>query len=112
MREGIGYKYSECAEVLVAKIDWQDADGTVADDPVYEGKNTYSIVFTYKVDGHFYSGTFSTTNTYRKGDPIPVRYDPADPERNDWVVKETRQHWIVGIVMVVLIVLFIVFHMF
>jgi hypothetical protein len=96
----------------VAKIDWQDADGTVADDPVYAGENTYSVVFTYKVDDHFYSGTFSTTTTYRKGDPIPVRYDPADPERNDWVVRDTRQRWIVGAVIAAVIVIFLVAHMF
>ncbi len=96
----------------MAKTDWKDADGVVADEPLYEGKNTYSVVFTYKVDDHFYSGTFTTGDTYRKGDSIPVRYDPTNPERNDWVVKETRQHWIIGIAIVVVIAIIIVSHMF
>ena len=99
-------------EVDVAKTDWLDTDGTVADEPQYCGKNTYSVVFTYKVDDHFYSGTFTTANTYRKGDTIPVRYDPQNPERNDWVVKETRMHWIIGIGIVVTIAIIIACHMF
>jgi len=96
----------------VAKTDWKDADGIVADDPVYSGKNTHSVVFTYKVDDHFYSGTFTTGDTYRKGDPIPVRYDPKNPERNDWVVKQARMYWIFGIVIAVVIAIIVVAHMF
>jgi hypothetical protein len=86
----------------MAKIDWQDADGTVAGEPEYRGKNTYSVVFTYKVDGHFYSGTFTTGDSYKDGDSLPVRYDPKNPDYSDLTQKESRQRWlIVGIFVVV-----------
>jgi hypothetical protein len=99
-------------EVRVAKVDWKDADGTIADEPQYVGKNIYSVVFTYTVDDHFYGGTFTTGDTYRKGDSITVQYDPMNPERNDWVVKETRQHWIFGIGVAVAVVIFVLFLIF
>jgi hypothetical protein len=93
---------------------WKDIDGTVADVEAisYRNGTEYSVVFTYKVDGDYYSGTFTTYDAYRKDDTIAVLYDPANPERNNLVEQEKRMHWIIGAVIcvVALIVLFAVTH--
>ena len=82
--------------------DWKDADGTVAsiEEQQTRGGTVYSIVFTYKVDGEWYGGTFTTRDSYSKGDAISVRYDPNKPDRNDLVERETIRHWVIGAILV------------
>jgi hypothetical protein len=98
----------------VAKVDWKDTDGTVADVQVQQGRNSrsYSVVFTYKVDGSWYGGTYTTGDELKVGNLVPVRYDPKNPERNDLVVKETRKHWIVAILIAIVIGPIIVCNMY
>ncbi len=91
--------------------DWVQTDGAVGSVIVSDGKHgkSYSVVFTYKVDGHYYGGTFTSySETYREGDWISVKYDPSNPERNDLVLKETIKHWIIGAVVVAVVIGFIV----
>jgi hypothetical protein len=67
---------------------WQQTEGTVSAiylDAVGEDHGE-KVVFTYKVDGHWYSGTFAS-NGYVHGQRIPVLYDPSDPHRNNLVAK-------------------------
>jgi Protein of unknown function (DUF3592) len=96
------------AEVVVAKVDWVYTDATVQGAPEYDGRNTYSVVFMYKVDGHFYSGIFTTTDVYRDGDTLQVGYDSKDPEVNDLVQKERRLHWIYAGVGILIVIIWIV----
>jgi len=72
--------------------EWKDADGTVANVNAVNSKagTRYSVVFTYKVDGSWYGGTFTTNTPYSKGDTLAVQYDPSDPERNKYVRDEKR----------------------
>jgi hypothetical protein len=74
----------------------KDTDGTVTSVEWYptRGGDRYSVVFTYKVDGEWYGGTFTTDESYNKEDTISVSYDPASPERNNLVEQEKRRHWI------------------
>jgi hypothetical protein len=114
MSEGIGYKYSDRREVLVAKIDWKAIDGTVATVEVVQERNrpSYTVVFTYEVDGHWCAGTFTTYEKYQVGDTLPVRYDPNDPDRNDLSVEEKKKQWIIGGLVVLVAVIFILFQLF
>ena len=56
---------------------WKDTDGTIAsvDEHATRYGTEYSVVFTYKVDGEWYGGTYTTSESSRKGDPDrpPVR---------------------------------------
>lgn len=84
--------------------DWKETDGTVAEVEEHQTRygKEYSVVFTYKVDGEWYGGTFTTSDSYsevRKGDTIPVRYDPNKPDRNDLVERETIRRWVIGAVL-------------
>jgi hypothetical protein len=91
--------------------DWVETDGTIATVEEHQGRNSksYTVVFTYKVDGHFYGGTYTTwTDEPIVGDPIAVKYDPDDPERNDLVLKETIMHWVIGGVIVLVAIVIIV----
>jgi hypothetical protein len=101
-------------EKPVKRKDWKDTDGTVADVEELSRRNIteYSVVFTYKVEGGYYSGTFTTGEAYCKDDTIPVLYDPASPERNTLVEQEKIRHWVVGGVLcvVALFVFYIVLH--
>jgi hypothetical protein len=89
-------------------------DGTVAGVEERQTRNGryYSVVFTYKVDGEWYSGTYTDYGSVRVGDSIPVRYDPKNPEHNDLVDKEKRLHWyiVIGVVVVIGIIIFCVTH--
>jgi hypothetical protein len=80
----------------LAKIDWKDADGTVATVDRVDGRNgpSFTVVFTYKVDSHWCGGTFTTSDEYKVGDFVAVRYDPIDPDRNDLSMKEQRKQWL------------------
>jgi len=76
---------------------WIDTEGTVASVEVHEttrsgDPSTWTVVFTYKVDGHWYSGTYRTFDTFKVGDTLALRYDPADPNRNNLVVKDRLLH--------------------
>jgi hypothetical protein len=51
------------------------------------------VVFTYKVDGHWYGGTF-ISNFDPYGQTLTVRYDPKDPATNDLVKKDNRRRWL------------------
>ncbi len=80
----------------MAKVDWKDAEGKVAtvDRVPGDGYSTYTVVFTYKVDGHWCGGTFTSNQEYNVGDSVALRYDPNDPDRNDLGDKEDdRKQW-------------------
>jgi len=98
-----------CKETRVAKIDWKDTDGTVATVDRVDGRGgpTYTVVFTYEVDGHWCGGTFTSGDEYKVGDSVAVRYDPKDPDRNDLSLKEERKQWWMWAVIGVLILLFL-----
>ena len=83
----------------MAKIDWKDAEGTVASVERIDGRGgpSYTVVFNYKVGGEWYGGTFWSSDEYRKGDSLAMRYDPENPEYNDLVQKENRRRWLWGI---------------
>jgi len=87
----------------VAKTDWRETDGEVASVERHRNRSSewYTIVFTYKVDDHWYGGTYTSFDEYRKGDSLPLKYDPADPARNNLVERETKLHWlkIIGLVL-------------
>lgn len=87
------------------KADWKTTEGTVAEVQERRTRSTvwYSVVFTYKVDGSWYGGTFWSADAYQKGDSIDVRYNPADPERNDLVDSETRRKWIQALVVLAVV---------
>jgi hypothetical protein len=70
--------------------DWKEIDGTVSSVEEYQTRSgtEYSVVFMYKVDGGYYAGTFTTSESYRKDDTISVLYDPANPERNNLAEQE------------------------
>ena len=74
---------------------WIDTDGTVSSVVPYEARGVtfYSVVFTYKVDGHYYGGTYTTPELYREGDSLPLSYDPRDPDRNNLVRREGMLRW-------------------
>ncbi len=65
------------------KTNWQKTEGTITNIYVdgYGRYQTTSVIFTYKVDGHWYSGTDQGGGNV--GDIILVKYDPADPGRNN-----------------------------
>ena len=82
----------------MAKIDWKDADGTAATVERVDGRYgpTYTVVFTYEVDGHWCGGTFTTSDEYRAGDSVAVRYDPKNPDYNDLAQGEGRKRWVIA----------------
>jgi hypothetical protein len=91
--------------------DWVETDGTVSEVYVDGGgrDRSVSVVFTYMVDGHYYSGTYSPFADFpTKGETIPVRYDPDDPNKNDLVARSLRNHWIVGIAVALFFIVLIV----
>jgi hypothetical protein len=92
--------------------DWKETDGTIAS--VEERLQTrngpyYSVVFTYKVDDGYYSGTFTTGESYRTDDTITVLYDPTNPERNNLVERERIWHWAIAAIIFVGAILFFFF---
>jgi hypothetical protein len=93
---------------------WNETDGTVAsvEERQTRSGTEYSVVFTYKVDGEWYGGTFTTDESYRKDDAIAVLYDPLKPDRNNLVEQETRRRWVIGAILGVgaLVVLYAVSH--
>ncbi|SEG69538.1 Protein of unknown function [Bryocella elongata] len=85
------------------KTDWQSADGTVTDVEVVQGRGgpIYTVSFNYKVGEHWYGGFFTNSSEYKKDDSISVRYDPADPDRNEYTVAASRAHlWTVLVVVI------------
>jgi hypothetical protein len=84
--------------------DWVEVEGTVASAMAFQTKagSGYTVVFTYKVDGHFYGGTFTTMRLYFKGDRISVKYDPSDPDRNNLVGREQMMNWFYAVFFVLL----------
>lgn len=89
---------------------WKDTDGTVASSDEFHTKGgaRYTVVFTYKVEGSYYGGTFTTSTSYREGDLLTVQYDPAHPEINDLVQKEHRRRWLIAAVLVLIGIFFVV----
>ncbi len=83
--------------------DWVATEGTVGGverESGPDGHISYSVVFTYKVDGHFYGGTFTTFKERYVGETLPVKYDPSDPDRNSLVAAEMRVRWTIRILIV------------
>jgi Protein of unknown function (DUF3592) len=74
---------------------WVETEGTVSSVQSYQARGVtfYTVVFTYKVDGHYCGGTYTTTEEYREGDSLPLSYDPKDPDRNNLVRREGMLHW-------------------
>lgn len=91
---------------------WIETEGTVASVEEISRRNgtEYSAVFTYKVDGHWCSGTFTTFSNTRTGDRVYLRYDPKDPERNDLSEKDTWTRWVIWGVIGIVAILVIVFN--
>jgi len=96
------------------RTDWQEAEGRIAN--VYkDGRNRIeSLVFTYNVDDHFYSGTLEPSffdlmqNDYIEGGPIRLKYDPTDPNRNNLVARNRVWRavlWALGVIALVAIIL-------
>ena len=96
--------------------DSKETDGTVASVD-YGGRSRggteYSVVgFSYKVDGEWYGGTFTTGDSYRKDDTIAVLYDPRNPDRNNLVQPEQILHRVIGALVCAggLLLLYFVLH--
>ena len=53
----------------------------------------YTVVFTYKVEGSWLGGTFTTATPYQEGDTLVVKCDPGAPERNNFTEREKRLRW-------------------
>jgi hypothetical protein len=81
----------------MAHIDWVETQGNVSSvEPSPNGaiRKAVRVVFTYKVDGNWYGGTFvSNFDPYIEGQPLTVRYDPLNPSINDLVKKDSRRRW-------------------
>lgn len=88
---------------------WIETDATVAtvDTRQTRGGDIYIVVFTYKVNGEWCGGTFTTGEEYDVGDTLSVRYDPANPDRNNLVERETISHWILGAVLTAAALIFL-----
>jgi len=86
------------SEVHLANIDWAETEGSVASvkpNPNGVIRKAVTVVFTYKVDGHWYGGTFlSNFDPYVEGQTLTVRYDPKDPATNDLVKKDNRRRFL------------------
>jgi hypothetical protein len=93
----------------VAKIDWQAIDGTVATVERRDGRGgpTFTVVFTYVVNGHWCAGTFTSGQEYRVGDTLAVQYDPNNPDHNDLSDKEARKKWLTVIIVISVFGLFL-----
>ena len=92
----------------MAKENWVATDATIAsveEHRLRSGVIRYVFVFTYVVGGSWHGGTCHTYETSIKGDRIPIRYDPAHPERNDLVDRERfrrMRNWAVSLVTVMI----------
>ncbi len=75
---------------------WRSTDGTVSNVVEYHTKAgpLYSVVFTYKVDGSWYGGTFTTMAFQKDGDTLAVSYDPSNPEINNFLKRERTRRWL------------------
>jgi hypothetical protein len=98
--------------VPVAKTEWIDIEGTVGSVDGNGGREGYTVVFTYVVDGHWCGGTFTTFDAYRVGDTLAVRYDAKDPDRNDLSEKAKRTRWLIWIIVPVVFLIFILVRLF
>jgi len=78
------------------KKGWQETKGTVSSVQEFSTRvgRGYSVVFTYKADGSWYGGTFSTMSFYQQGESLPVFYDPTDPENNNFQRREGIMRWV------------------
>lgn len=85
------------------KTEWKDGDGAVTSVEEKQGRYgpLYTVSFNYKVGEHWYGGVFTGNEDYKKDDWLPVSYDPADPDRNQYTVSEgrTRLVLIVGAIL-------------
>jgi Protein of unknown function (DUF3592) len=88
-------------ESAVAKTDWIETKGVIASVERqflldYGRQPSWVVVFTYKADGHYYSGTLNnySYDAPLVGETLTLRYDPSNPDRNDLVEKNKRAKWI------------------
>ena len=88
----------------MAKTNWQETGATVASvvSHQYRSSKWYTVVFTYKVNGHWYGGTFTSFQEHREGDWLAVKYDPDNPDRNYLVERKTKARWLAVAVLVLL----------
>ena len=86
------------------KKGWLETEGTVSSVVEFhtQAGRGYSVVFTYKVDGSWYGGTFSTMAYHREGEALPVSYDPLHPERNNFLRREGMMQWVYIVVFTLL----------
>jgi len=77
------------------KTDWVETEGRVWSTVAFQTKGLqgHTVTFSYEVDGHYCSGTFTTFTPYREGDTIKVKYDPANPDRNNLTDREHKLNW-------------------
>jgi hypothetical protein len=64
----------------------------------------YLVVFSHMVDGHQYSGEFTSSREWQEGSNFSLRFDPENPERNDRTDPAsgplaTIAAWVVGIIL-------------
>lgn len=67
----------------------------------------YIVVFSYTVDGHHYSGEFTSLQEWKEGATFQIKYDFRNPEQNDRTNDEdgplmTVLAWVGGIALVAL----------
>lgn len=43
----------------------------------------YIVVFSYTIDGHYYSDEFASSKEWKEGSTIQIKYNPQNPEEND-----------------------------
>lgn len=51
-------------------------------EPQTGGSQDYLVTFSYEINGHWYSGEFSSAEPWVEGSKFCVRYDPDDPNRS------------------------------
>ena len=79
---------------------WKQAEATIASVQRHTGADSaysYEVVFTFKVDGGYYGGTFTVWKEPCVGDNISLWYDPADPDRNNLVQREKLMNWVYAV---------------
>ena len=75
----------------VMRNDWKKTEAMIVSSTTYRGTGYVpidSVDFAYKVDGSYYYGRFTTFGSYRKGQILPLYYDPGNPEHNNYWRRE------------------------
>jgi hypothetical protein len=64
---------------------WQNtpAQAFIFRNPADLLSGNYLVVFSYTIDGHYYSGEFTSSKEYQEGETIDIFYNPENPEQNN-----------------------------